>query len=102
MAADRGAGTGGPDGGGTRPVDRTRRIGHRPRSHRQRADRRAGAPAAPPADRTPGPGLFPALSRLPLVLEQRGWWLLAGVGFLALAEVIRRGLAMRAELDEVI
>jgi hypothetical protein len=29
-------------------------------------------------------------------------WLIVGVGFLALAEVIRRGRSMRQELDEVI
>jgi hypothetical protein len=30
------------------------------------------------------------------------WWLLAGIGFLAVAELVRRGAAMRAELEEVI
>jgi hypothetical protein len=30
------------------------------------------------------------------------WWLLAGFGFLATAEVIKRGVAMRVELDEVV
>jgi hypothetical protein len=30
------------------------------------------------------------------------WWILVGFGFLAIAEVVNRGRAMRAELDEVI
>lgn len=30
------------------------------------------------------------------------WWFLAGLGFLAVAEVVKRGTAMRAELDEVV
>jgi hypothetical protein len=35
-------------------------------------------------------------------LTPMGMWLLVGFGFLAIAEVINRGLAMRAELDSVI
>jgi hypothetical protein len=31
-----------------------------------------------------------------------GWWWLVGLAFLAIAEVMRKGLAMRAELDTVI
>jgi hypothetical protein len=31
-----------------------------------------------------------------------GWWWLAGLAFLAIAEVVRKGLAMRTELDGVI
>ncbi|BCJ76553.1 hypothetical protein CS0771_60970 [Catellatospora sp. IY07-71] len=30
------------------------------------------------------------------------WWLLAGIGFLAVAELVKRGAAMRAELDAVV
>jgi len=30
------------------------------------------------------------------------WWILTGFGFLAMAEIVKRGAAMRAELDQVI
>jgi hypothetical protein len=36
------------------------------------------------------------------VLDLSGWWFLVGFGFFAIAEVLNRGRAMRAELDEVI
>jgi hypothetical protein len=38
-------------------------------------------------------------------LGDLGWpavWMLAGFGFLAIAEIVRRGQALRAELDEVV
>lgn len=37
-----------------------------------------------------------------LDLGELGLWFLAGVGFLAIGEVVRRGQAIRAELDQVV
>lgn len=37
-----------------------------------------------------------------LSLEPMGLWLLVGFGFFAIAELVKRGLAMRSELDAVI
>ncbi|HEV7898734.1 MAG TPA: DUF2975 domain-containing protein [Planosporangium sp.] len=36
------------------------------------------------------------------VVDVSGWWFLVGFGFLAIAEVVNRGRAMRAELETVI